>query len=218
MKLESDGILIDIRPMNERDSIARIFSRDYGVMVGMMRGAVVAKKNRALVGQVGMVAWNARLDSQLGVFHWDAVRNMAAAIMADMGRLSMMNAAFGLICALVPERERNDALYDATVELLGALGGGADAAHAYLRWELALLRDIGYAPDLSSCAGCGATGELKYLSPRTCRAVCAKCGAPYADRLYKLPINIDVTGRILADVCAAQDAQMPRARIALGPK
>ena len=83
MKLETVGILIDIKPLSERDSLARIFTRDYGVMIGVMRGAVIAKKNRPLIGQVGAVSWNARLDSQLGVFHWEASRNMAALIMAD---------------------------------------------------------------------------------------------------------------------------------------
>lgn len=64
MKLESNGILIGLRPFNERDAIARVFTRDFGVLVGMMRGANVAKKNRPLLGQVGAVSWNARLDSQ----------------------------------------------------------------------------------------------------------------------------------------------------------
>ena len=75
MKFESVGVLIDLRPFNERDAVARVFTRDFGVMVGMLRGAVVAKKNRSLLGQVGNVSWNARLDSQLGVFHWEAEKN-----------------------------------------------------------------------------------------------------------------------------------------------
>ena len=53
MKLESNAILISIRPFNEKDAVARVFSRDYGILVGVMRGAVVAKKNKPLVGQVG---------------------------------------------------------------------------------------------------------------------------------------------------------------------
>ena len=105
MKLETVGILIDIKPLSERDSLARIFTRDYGVMIGVMRGAVIAKKNRPLIGQAGAVSWNARLDSQLGVFHWEASRNMAALIMADFSRLAMMNAAFALIGALLPARQ-----------------------------------------------------------------------------------------------------------------
>jgi recombinational DNA repair protein (RecF pathway) len=44
MKLESDGILIALKPFNERDALGRIFTRDNGILVGMLRGAVVAKK------------------------------------------------------------------------------------------------------------------------------------------------------------------------------
>lgn len=71
MKIETYGILINIKPFSERDAIAHIFTKDSGVLVGMLRGAVSAKKNKPLVGQIGNVSWNARLDSQLGVFHWE---------------------------------------------------------------------------------------------------------------------------------------------------
>ena len=78
MKLESEGILISLKPFNEKDAVGRIFTRDFGVLGGMLKGGVVAKKNKPLIGQVGAVAWNARLDSQLGTFHWEAEKNLAA--------------------------------------------------------------------------------------------------------------------------------------------
>ena len=212
MKLESDGVLIELRPLNERDSVARVFTCEYGIMVGVMRGGLIAKKNKPLVGQVGAVIWNARLDSQLGVFHWDASRNMAAVLMADARRLAMMNAAFSLINVLLPEREKYDDLYNATIRLLGALGAGDDADMAYLQWEVEFLRDVGYALDLSSCAGCGRHDNLVFMSPRTCRAVCETCGMPYSDRLYRLPIGMDVSLKLIEKVCEAQGVNVPTAR------
>ena len=83
MKLESTGILISLRAFNERDAIAQIFSQDFGVVVGMLRGANIAKKNKPLLGQYGHMVWNARLDSQLGAFHWEAERNMSASIILN---------------------------------------------------------------------------------------------------------------------------------------
>ena len=94
MKLESVGILIALRPFDEKNAIAQIFTREYGVMSGMLRGAVVARTNRPLVGQVGSVSWNARLDSALGVFHWDAEKNLSAPIMMRPDLLPFMNAMF----------------------------------------------------------------------------------------------------------------------------
>ncbi len=215
MKLESVGILINLRPIGERDSLAHVFSYDFGVMCGIMRAAQIAKKNRPLVGQVGSVAWNARLDSQLGTFHWDAERNLAAPIMMQPAMLRFMNSAFELIATLLPERERYDALYDETVDLLRALaiGGGENS---YLKWEINLLRELGYALDFSHCSGCGVRENLNYLSPRTGRAVCNNCAAPYIGKLYELPLNLNITARFLDSVCASQGVALPKMRKMLG--
>ncbi len=211
MKLESVGILIGLRPMNERDSIARVFTRDFGVLVGVMRGAVVAKKNRPLLGQVGAVSWSARLDSQLGVFHWDAEKNLSAALITDVGRLACMNAAFELLGALLPERESYNVLYNQTYEMLCNLATGS-AEEVYLKWEINLLRELGYALDLTKCSGCGGVDDLCWVSPRTGRAVCAACGAPYANRLYRLPVGLGITVRFLDSVCQQQGTEIPLMR------
>lgn len=211
MKLESDGILISLRPFNERDSIAHIFTHDYGVVCGMMRGAVIAKKNRPLVGQIGAMTWNARLDSQLGVLHWDANHNMAATLMMDARRLSFMNAAFSLIDTLLPEREQYSKLYTETVTMLSQIAT-QDTTPNYLKWEINLLRELGYALNLTCCSGCGVRENLNYISPRTGRAVCDTCAAPYIGRLYELPLDLDVTLRFLDAVCAQQGTNIPLAR------
>ncbi len=213
MKIESTGILIGIRPFNERDAIARVFTRDFGVLVGMMRGAVVARKNKPLVGQIGNVAWNARLDSQLGTFHWDAEKNLAAPLMLDSHRLACMNSAFELLETLLPERESYERLYLETLELLCALA--TSGVNAYLIWEINMLRELGYALDLSKCSGCGCVGNLNYLSPRTGRAVCDSCALPYVNKLYRLPLNLNTTLRFLENVCVQQSAQIPPMRAML---
>ena len=210
MKLESNAILIGLRAFNERDAIARVFTRDFGVLVGMMRGANVAKKNRPLVGQVGEAIWNARLDSQLGMFHWDAEKNLSASVMMNSDALMRLNSAFEILGTLLPEREEYSILYDETLVLLGALACGD--VGAYLTWEINLLRDLGYALDLSRCSGCGATETLNYLSPRTGRAVCDTCAAPYVDRLYKLPVNLNTTLRFLENICMQQGVAVPQMR------
>ena len=83
---------------------------------------------------------------------------------------------------------------------------------SYLQWELDLLRNLGYALDLSKCSGCGRTDNLIYLSPRTGRAVCSDCGEPYVDKLFKLPINLDVSRRFLESVCRGLDVTIPNFR------
>lgn len=211
MKLESVGVLINLQPLGERDSVARIFTADFGVLCGLLRGAQVARKNKPLVGQVGAVSWNARLDSQLGVFHWDAEKNLAASLMMRYKPLEYMNSAFALLATLLPEREQYQKLYNDTLILLQNLMCDS-CDDVYLNWEISLLRELGYALNLLSCSGCGTHDNLEYLSPRTGRAVCSNCAIPYIDKLYKLPLNLDVTCRFLERACMTQGVDLPSVR------
>ena len=212
MQIETSGILINMRPFSERDMIAHIFTRDNGVLVGMLRGGAVAKKNKPLVGQYGTVSWNARVDSQLGVFHFESEKNLSAPLMMHNDLLKIMNAVFALIYTLIPERESYELLYQRTLDLLQSLVNESAPYDAYLKWEIDLLADLGYALDLTKCSGCGCADNLVYLSPKTGRAVCADCGAPYVDKLYKLPINLNITKRFISGICDAQGVEVPIAR------
>jgi len=215
MKLESVGILISLRPFDEKNAIAQIFSRDHGVMSGMMRGAVVARTNKPLVGQFGSVSWNARLDDALGVFHWEPEKNLSAPIMVNANLLPFMNSAFGLITTMLPERESYENLYDKTIQMLSALPVAATPADEYLKWEINLLSELGYALDLTHCSGCGKTENLNYLSPKTGRAVCDECAEPYINKLYKLPVTLNTTLRFLENICATVGAPVPQFRLML---
>ena len=211
MNLESVGILISLRPFNERDSVAHIFTRDNGVLVGMLRGAVVARTNRPTVGQIGNVAWNARLDSQLGVFHWDVISNPIASAIFVRDKLLKLNAMFALIDKLLPEREQYEHLYNVTITTIDKIITDSDI-NAYLQWEIALLHDLGYALDLTRCSGCGRRDNLNFLSPRTGRAVCDNCARPYMNQVYKLPLNLAITARFINAVAIAQGTELPHAR------
>lgn len=212
MRLESEGILINMRPFSERDAVAHIFTKDFGVMVGVIRGGAVSGKNKPLVGQYGHVSWSARLDSQLGVFHWESEKNLSAPLMINADLLKIMNATFALIYTLIPEREEYKDLYERSLNLLMNLRNCEKPFDLYLQWEIGLLKDLGYALDFTKCSGCQKTDNLCYLSPKTGRAVCADCGAPYADKLYKLPVDLHVTRRFIDVVCSIQGVDVPVVR------
>ena len=217
MKLETVGILIALKPLGERDSVARVFTYDYGLLVGMMRGAQVARKNKPLIGQLGAVSWNARLDSQLGAFHWEAEKNLVASSMSSQMSLDFINSSFELIDSLLPEREKYEYLYEATIDFMKKTQEG-NLKYSYLMWEVCLLRELGYALDLSRCSGCGTRENLNYLSPKTGRAVCDACAEPYIDKVYKLPLSLEITGCFLQKVCDSQGIVLPFSRKILTEK
>ena len=215
MQLESAGLLISLRPFNERDAVAHIFTREHGVVAGMLRGAITAKTNKPLVGQIGNATWGARLDFALGVFHWESEKNLTAPIMINLERIKFVNCVFDLIKTLLPERESYSALYDSTVNFLTNLPNTNSPADNYLDWEIILLRELGFALDLTKCSGCGGTENLTHLSPKTGRVVCTECAAPYVNRLFQLPLTTDTTLKFLGKICAELGTKVPNARISL---
>src|SRR4249920_3970577 len=60
------------------------------------------------------------------------------------------------------------------------------AAHL-IRFELAMLAELGFGLDLDACAATGATTELIYVSPKSGGAVSRAAGEPFRDRLLRLP-------------------------------
>jgi DNA repair protein RecO (recombination protein O) len=148
----------------------------------------------------------------LGVFHWEAEKNLSAPLILNPELLKIMNAVFSLVFTLLPERESYENLYNETLNLLKDLPNAQNPRDRYLQWEIVLLRELGYALDLSKCSGCGRTDNLRYLSPRTGRAVCVECGEPYRGRLYDLPLNLDTTLRFISGICDVQGTDIPPAR------
>lgn len=215
MRIETEGLLLSLKPFSEKDYIAHFFTKKNGIIVGLLKNGIVTKTNKPLIGQVGHVLWNARLDSQLGVFHWEPEHNLSVNIMFNTECLKYMNSMFSLLNVLLPEREEYENLYLQTIQFLEKLNSGNISKESYLEWEMSLLSYLGYAIDLTKCAGCFSSDNLCYISPRTGKAVCSKCGEPYSSKLYKLPITLDMTEHFLKSVCEAQGVVLPEARFLL---
>jgi len=71
--------------------------------------------------------------------------------------------------------------------LIAGLSRGGDALTDLVRWEAALLADLGYGMDLSACAVTGEVAGLSWVSPRTGRAVSDDAAGEWRTRLLRLP-------------------------------
>jgi DNA repair protein RecO (recombination protein O) len=93
----------------------------------------------------------------------------------------------GALLRLLAEREPHEALHAAACVIADHLEDKEVAAVLLVRFELALLAELGFGLDLESCAASGVREDLIYVSPKSGRAVSAEAGAPYHDRLLALP-------------------------------
>lgn len=56
-----------------------------------------------------------------------------------------------------------------------------------VRFEIALLTELGFGLDLERCAATGSSTDLVYVSPKSGRAVSASAGEEWSDKLLRLP-------------------------------
>lgn len=198
MDWRDEGVLLAVRKHGESAAIIEMFTPSHGRHAGVVRGG--AGRRMAPVLQPGAqldVAWRARLEDHLGAFTVEPLQGRAAEVMGDPMALAGLSAVCSLLAFCLPEREPHPDLYARSIALLDALG--ADQwAYAYLRWELALLDEMGFGLDLGACAVTGRNDDLAYISPRTGRAVTRTGAGDWADRLLPLPTSL--LGRADAEV------------------
>jgi len=188
MEWRDQGILLSARRHGETSAIIEVFTPAQGRHAGVVRGGTSRKIAPSLQPGAQLdLAWRARLEDHIGAFTVEPLRSRAAVAMQDRLALAGLNAVTALLSFCLPEREPHPALYLRTETLLDMLGQGDVWPLAYLKWELRLLEEMGYALDLESCAVTGVSEELIYVSPKTGRAVSAKGAGEWADRLLPLP-------------------------------
>jgi DNA repair protein RecO (recombination protein O) len=187
MDWRDHGILLSNRKHGETASIIEVFTEAHGRHAGVVRGGTSRKLAPTLQPGAQLdVSWRARLEEHIGSFTVEPLRSRAAAALSDRLALAGLNAVTALLSWTLPEREPHAALYRRTENLLDLLGQGELWPLAYLRWELAVLEEIGFGLDLSACAVNGTHEGLIYISPRPGRAVSKKGAGEWADRLLPL--------------------------------
>lgn len=188
MEWRAEGILLAVRRHGENNVIIEVFTPEQGRYAGVVRGG--ASRKQAPILQPGAqidVSWRARLEDHLGTFTVEPIRSRAAQVMDDRLAMSGLNALCGLLGFALAERDPHPELYARTLDLFDRLGSDPYWPISYLEWELALLEDMGFGLDLTSCAVTGTTQELIYVSPRTGRAVSRGGAGEWASKLLPLP-------------------------------
>ena len=226
MEWRAEGILLATRRHGESAAILDLFTAEHGRHLGVVRGG--ASRKMAPLLQPGAqldATWRARLDAHIGSYTVDIIRGRAAEAMADRTHLAGLTAVCAILSFALPERQPHPALYARSMALLDGLGADRWAA-AYLGWELALLEDLGFGLDLTTCAVTGGRDDLIYVSPRTGRAVSRAGAGDWAAKLLPLPPALvrpggdgladafRVTGHFLSQHLAASlgDKPLPPAR------
>jgi DNA repair protein RecO (recombination protein O) len=187
MEWSDEGVVLSVRPHGETAAVVDLFTRAHGRHLGLVHGGRSRKLRPVLqIGNHVDATWKARLADNLGHFGIELRKAFAAPLMDDPAALAAMTSMASLV-RLLPERDPHPNLFEITLFVLGFLGEADVWPALVVRWELALLDELGFGLDLARCAATGATAGLIYVSPKSGRAVSAAAGEPYKDRLLALP-------------------------------
>lgn len=190
MEWSAEGIVLAARPLGEGGVILDALTRDHGRHLGLVRGASSRRLAGALEpGNLVKLNWRARIADQLGSYTVEPAQARAAALFHDRMKLSALASLTAVASAALHERESHPRVFEALDHLLrnAATADALTVTAAASTFELILLEDLGFGLDLSECAATGDTENLIYVSPKSARAVCAGAGAPYRDKLLRLP-------------------------------
>jgi DNA repair protein RecO (recombination protein O) len=182
-----EGVVLSARPHGESSVIVELLTKDHGRHLGIVRGGKSRTQRPVLQpGNHVRAEWRARLDEHLGNYTLEGLNLRAAELMQQRAAL------FGLtwisaLARLLPERDPHPAVFETLGLVLDHLSDADIGPALMVRFELAMLAELGFGLDLSRCASTGAITDLIYVSPRSACAVSAEAGAPYADRMLPLP-------------------------------
>ncbi|MGY3690316.1 DNA repair protein RecO (recombination protein O) [Bradyrhizobium sp. USDA 3240] len=187
MEWTDEGIVLGVRRHGESSAIVELLTREHGRHLGLVRGGASSRMRPLLQpGNSVTAVWRARLDEHLGMYALEGTRLRAATLLASS------HAVYGVthlaaLARLLPERDPHEDIYEMLQGTLDDFDDAGVAAVHLIRFELAMLTELGFGLDLENCAATGETTDLIYVSPKSGGAVSRAAGEPWRDRLLPLP-------------------------------
>ncbi|MVT64093.1 DNA repair protein RecO [Bradyrhizobium pachyrhizi] len=187
MEWSDEGIVLGVRRHGESSAIVELLTREHGRHLGLVRGGASSRMRPLLQpGNSVTAVWRARLDEHLGMYALEGTRLRAATL------LGSSHAVYGVthlaaLARLLPERDPHEDIYWMLQGTLDDFEDAGVAAVHLIRFELAMLTELGFGLDLENCAASGETTDLIYVSPKSGGAVSRAAGEPWRDRLLPLP-------------------------------
>jgi len=187
MEWTDEGIVLGVRRHGESSAIVELLKREHGRHLGLVRGGAGSRMRPLLQpGNSVTALWRARLDEHLGYYQLEGTRLRAASL------LESSHAVYGVthlasLARLLPERDPHADIHAMLELTLDDFEDAGAAAVHLIRFELAMLAELGFGLDLANCVATGATSELIYVSPKSGGAVSRTAGEPFRDRLLRLP-------------------------------
>ena len=188
--IRTDGIICTVRSHGEHGGIVRIFTPDHGLMAGYVRGAKSRAKRPILMpANIVSAVFRSRTAEQLAGVECE-LRESRAPLYDEPLAAAAFQWGTLLTASVLPEEQAYPQIYSAFSALLDAVAAAPSArgwAAGLVRYELLLLSHMGFGLDLRTCVVTETAGDLRYVSPKSGRAVSGAGAQGRETLLFPLP-------------------------------
>ncbi len=193
MNWNDNAIILSKIAHGENAHIVTVMSEHRGKWAGFLASAnhssgknAYSRRANVECGDFVDCHWRSRIQENLGTMKLEIKKQPFAYVFNSKAKLLLIKHASDLCASLCPERQFIGGVYQSLSNVIES--SKTDVWSIYLiKFELEILKYLGYGLDLSKCAVTGVETNLAYVSPKTGRAVSQTVGEPYKEKLLKLP-------------------------------
>ncbi len=181
------AIILNSRRWGEADRILTFFSLRLGKIRGIARGARRMKSRFGgtleLFSSVNLTLFEKRRDDLASVSHVDSLEPFAS-LRETLERISAASCMVALTEGVTADRDPVPSIFHALLAGLRSLALTDDPGLLTLLFQIHVLRQSGFRPQMDSCASCGRdVGARAFrFSPSDGGLVCAVCDRGGGDR------------------------------------
>ena len=186
---DDEGLILSSIDYSETSLIIKVFTCNHGVQKGLVRGAKSKKKSNIYeAGNLVSISFKSRIEDMLGVFLVDLMKPSQLLYLNDLKRFSCIISVINLLEFSLLENEPETELYLFSKNLINKIFSYEEGwIEEYIRWEVFLLKKIGFGLELSKCILSNKKTNLSYVSPKSGCAVNKEAGKPWEKKLLELP-------------------------------
>ena len=186
---DDEGLILSSINYSETSLILKVFTRNHGVQKGFVRGAKSKKKSNIYeAGNLVSISFKSRTEDMLGIFLVDLMKPSPLLYLNDLKRFSCIISVINLLEFSLLENEPETELYFYSKNLINKIFSYEEGwIEEYIRWEVFLLKKIGFGLELSKCILSNKKTNLSYVSPKSGCAVNKEAGKPWEKKLLELP-------------------------------
>ncbi len=186
---DDEGLILSSINYSETSIILKVFTRNHGVQKGFVRGAKSKKKSNIYeAGNLVSISFKSRTEDMLGIFLVDLMKPSPLLYLNDLKRFSCIISVINLLEFSLLDSEPETELYFYSKNLINKIFSYEEGwIEEYIRWEVFLLKKIGFGLELSKCILSNKKTNLSYVSPKSGCAVNKEAGKPWEKKLLELP-------------------------------